>query len=76
MSYPDTQLFIEGQWQDAADGRTQAVFNPATGKESGRVAHAGKANLDRALAAARKGFETWRDMSAADRSKIMRGSLP
>jgi succinate-semialdehyde dehydrogenase/glutarate-semialdehyde dehydrogenase len=72
MSYPNTQLFIAGQWQDAADGRSLAVHNPATGKEIGRVAHAGKADLDKALAAAQKGFETWRDMTAADRSKIMR----
>jgi succinate-semialdehyde dehydrogenase/glutarate-semialdehyde dehydrogenase len=72
MTYPNTQLFINGQWQDAADGRTLAVFNPATGKEIGRVAHAGKADLDKALEAAQKGFETWRDMTAAERSKIMR----
>ena len=72
MTYPNTQLFINGEWQDAADGRSLAVFNPATGKEIGRVAHAGKADLDRALEAAQKGFETWRDMTAADRSKVMR----
>ncbi len=72
MTYPNTQLFIAGQWLDAADGRTLAVHNPATGKEIGRVAHAGKADLDKALEAAQKGFETWRDMTAADRSKIMR----
>jgi succinate-semialdehyde dehydrogenase / glutarate-semialdehyde dehydrogenase len=36
------------------------------------VAHAGRADLDMALEAAQKGFETWRDMTAADRSKIMR----
>ena len=72
MTYPHTQLFIDGQWQDAADGRTLAVFNPASGQEIGRVAHAGKPDLDRALAAAQKGFETWRDTPAAERSKIMR----
>ncbi|MGV3573016.1 MAG: NAD-dependent succinate-semialdehyde dehydrogenase [Ramlibacter sp.] len=72
MTYPNTQLFINGEWQDAADGRSLAVFNPATGKEIGRVAHAGKADLDRALEAAQKGFETWRNMTAADRSKVMR----
>ena len=72
MSYPNTQLFINGQWLDAADGKTLAVFNPATGQEIGRVAHAGKADLDRALQAAQKGFETWRDMTPAERSKIMR----
>jgi succinate-semialdehyde dehydrogenase/glutarate-semialdehyde dehydrogenase len=72
MNYPNTQLFIDGQWQDAADGRTLAVFNPATGKEIGRCAHAGKLDLDRALAATQKGFETWRNTPAFERSKIMR----
>jgi succinate-semialdehyde dehydrogenase/glutarate-semialdehyde dehydrogenase len=72
MTYPHTQLFIDGQWQDAADGRSLAVFNPASGKEIGRVAHAGKPDLDRALSAAQKGFESWRDTPAAERSKIMR----
>ncbi len=72
MTYPNTQLFINGQWLDAADGRTLAVFNPATGKEIGRVAHASKADLDKALEAAQKGFETWRDMTASARSVIMR----
>ena len=72
MTYPNTQLYINGQWQDAADGRSLAVFNPASGKEIGRVAHAGKADLDKALEAAQKGFEVWRDMPPADRAKIMR----
>ena len=72
MTYPNTQLFINGQWQDAADGKSLAVFNPATGKEIGRVAHASTADLDRALAAAQKGFEVWRDMPAIERNKVMR----
>lgn len=72
MTYPDTQLFINGTWQDAADGRTLGVENPATGQEIGRVAHAGKADLDRALEAAQRGFEIWRDHTPAARSKIMR----
>jgi succinate-semialdehyde dehydrogenase/glutarate-semialdehyde dehydrogenase len=72
LTYPNTQLFINGQWRDAAAGETLAVFNPATGKEIGRVAHARKADLDQALQAAQKGFETWRDMTAIERNKIMR----
>ena len=72
MNYPNTQLLIAGQWQDAADGRTLPVYNPATGAEIGRVAHASIADLDRALEAAQKGFETWRDMPALERQKIMR----
>jgi succinate-semialdehyde dehydrogenase/glutarate-semialdehyde dehydrogenase len=72
MSYPDTQLFIDGQWRDAADGRTLAVLNPATGGEIGRVAHAGPADLDLALEAAQRGFDTWRDSTPAERSRVMR----
>ncbi len=72
MSYPNTSLLIDGQWCDAADGRTLPVFNPATGDEIGRVAHAGRADLDRALAAAQKGFAQWRNVPALERSKIMR----
>jgi succinate-semialdehyde dehydrogenase/glutarate-semialdehyde dehydrogenase len=71
-SYSDTQLFIDGQWQDAADGRTLAVVNPVTNAAIGRVAHAGRADLDRALAAAQKGFETWRDTPPSERNRIMR----
>lgn len=72
MTYPDTKLLIAGQWRDAADGRTLPVRNPATGLEIGRVAHAGAADLDEALAAAQAGFEAWRAMPAFDRRKIMR----
>ena len=72
VSYPDTQLLIAGQWQDAADGRTLPVLNPATGVEIGRVAHAGIADLDRALAAAQSGFAAWRDTPAIERAKTMR----
>lgn len=72
MTYPNTQLFINGEWRDALAGESLAVFNPATGKEIGRVAHARQADLDLALTAAQKGFETWRDIPAIERNKIMR----
>jgi succinate-semialdehyde dehydrogenase/glutarate-semialdehyde dehydrogenase len=72
MGYIDTQLFIDGKWQQPAEGKTLPVVNPATGKEIGRVAHAGRPDLDRALEAAKKGFEAWRDTVPAERAKIMR----
>lgn len=70
--YPDTLLCIDGKWTKAADGRTIPVVNPATEEVIGTVAHAGKADLDAALAAASRGFAAWRRMSAFERSKIMR----
>ena len=74
MSYPHTQLFIHGQWRDAAAGETLAVFNPATGQEIGRVAHARQADLDLALDAVQKGFEVWRDKPPIERAKVMRAA--
>jgi succinate-semialdehyde dehydrogenase / glutarate-semialdehyde dehydrogenase len=70
--YPNTQLFIDGAWGPSGSKRTIPVVNPATGKEIGTVAYADKADLDRALEAADKGFKAWRKISAFDRSKIMR----
>ena len=70
--YPDTRLFIDGAWTDSASGKTLPVLNPASGEPVGKVAHADRADLDRALTAADKGFRTWRKVSAYDRYKIMR----
>jgi succinate-semialdehyde dehydrogenase/glutarate-semialdehyde dehydrogenase len=71
-SYTDTRLLINGEWCDAASGKTLDVINPATGKPIGKVAHAGIADLDRALAAAQRGFETWRKIPAQERAATMR----
>src|ERR1700742_4884373 len=70
--YPDVQLYIDGVWTDAAAGRKLVVINPATGEPTGKLAHAERADLDRALEAAEKGFHIWRNVSAFDRSKVMR----
>ena len=71
-SYPATQLLIANEWVDAKSGKTLDVRNPATGQVIGQVAHAAIADLDRALAAAQKGFEAWRDVPAIERGRIMR----
>lgn len=70
--YADVQLYINGQWRPARGGRTLPVINPATEEVIGTVAHASTEDLDEALAAAAKGFETWKKVSAFDRSKLMR----
>lgn len=70
--YSDVRLFIDGEWTGSADGRTIPVLDPATEEVIGTVAHASRVDLDRALAAAEKGFAVWRATSAYERSKIMR----
>ncbi|WP_277594263.1 NAD-dependent succinate-semialdehyde dehydrogenase [Pseudomonas chlororaphis] len=70
--YPDTLLLIDNAWSQASDGRWQDVVNPATGNKIGRVAHASLDDLDRALAAAKRGFEIWKATSAHERAALMR----
>ena len=72
MTYPNTELYINGAWTPGASGRTLPVVNPANGQEIGTVAYAERADLDRALEAAEQGFKTWRKVSAFDRAKLMR----
>ncbi len=70
--YPNVQLLIDGQWCDSAAKKTLPVVNPATGETIGTVANAEKADLDRALEAAAKGFQAWRKVGAFDRYTLMR----
>jgi len=72
MMYPQIELFIDGAWSAASDGRTMDVLNPATGEVIGTVACATRADLDRALAAAERGFRTWRKVSPFERGKVLR----
>ncbi|GAB2900154.1 NAD-dependent succinate-semialdehyde dehydrogenase [Paraburkholderia jirisanensis] len=71
-TYTDTLLLIDGEWCASASGKTIDVVNPATGNVIGKVAHAGIADLERAVAASRRGFEVWRKVPAYDRAAIMR----
>lgn len=72
MSYQDTSLLIDGRWRPGASGKTIAVLNPATEEQIGTVAHADRADLDEALAAADKGFKVWRAVAPFERARIMR----
>src|SRR5919199_1937157 len=66
------QLFIDGQWVDAESGKTFMTPNPATGQTLAEVAEADKADVDKAVAAARRAFEgKWSKMSARDRGRLL-----
>lgn len=67
------KLLIGGEWQDAASGRTFATRNPATGEELAQVAEGDSADIDRAVQAARRAFESgpWPAMTAAERSQTL-----
>lgn len=70
--YKDVLLHIDGEWVQGTGGETIAIVNPATEETLGTVAPATKADLDRALEAAERGFNAWRKVSPYDRSKVMR----
>src|SRR5712691_9417488 len=66
------QLFIDGQFVDAASGKTFTSPNPATGETFAEVAEADKADVDKAVAAARKAMTgKWSKMSARDRGRLL-----
>ena len=68
-----TRNLINGEWVDAADGKTFDAINPASGEPIGAVCHSQKADIDQAVSAARRAFETgpWSKMSGRDRGKVM-----
>jgi phenylacetaldehyde dehydrogenase len=66
-------LLIDGKWQDAASGKTFPTLNPATGEPLAEVAAGDAADVDRAVSAARRAFESgpWPRMTPAERQKLM-----
>ncbi len=68
----DVKMIIGGEGVDALDGQTFDVLNPATGKVIARAPLGGKADVDRAVAAARKAFEgPWSTWSASKRGRTL-----
>jgi acyl-CoA reductase-like NAD-dependent aldehyde dehydrogenase len=66
------QLFINGEWRDAAGGKTIEVVNPATEEVIAEVASAEQADVDAAVAAARAAFDgPWSKLSARERGRIV-----
>src|SRR3712207_2480524 len=66
------QLFIDGKWVDAQSGKTFTTPNPATGETLAEVAEADKADIDLAVAAARRAYEgRWSKISARDRGRLL-----
>ncbi|MCH8977088.1 MAG: aldehyde dehydrogenase family protein, partial [Proteobacteria bacterium] len=67
------QLLIGGEWVDAASGKTFPVYEPATGEVIAHVAEGEKEDIDRAVKAARKAFESgpWPNMTPSQRGKLI-----
>jgi 1-pyrroline dehydrogenase len=63
--------FVGGEWVDAAEGGTMEVINPATGEVIAEVPRGTQADVDRAVKAAKKAFEEWRDTTPGERAEML-----
>jgi aldehyde dehydrogenase (NAD+) len=69
-----TKIFINNEWVDAVDGKTFPTINPSTGEKICDVAEGNKADVDKAVKAARDAFKLgspWRRMDAAERGHLL-----
>ena len=66
-------LFIDGQWVESSHGKTIAVYDPSTGREIAQVVDASDADVDRAVAAARRAFDDgrWSGLSSYKRERTL-----
>lgn len=65
------KLFIDGKWVDGKEGKTYKEYNPANGELLATCVDAGKEDVDMAVNAAWKAFETWKDVSPQERAKML-----
>jgi aldehyde dehydrogenase (NAD+) len=68
---PAYGLFIDGRFDDAADGGRLKTVNPATEEVLSEVAVGGEADVDRAVKAARKAFKSWSALPGSRRAKFL-----
>ena len=67
----DTRFYIDGAWSDRADAPRIAVANPATEEVIGHIAAGSAADVDLAVAAARRAFESFSQTSVAERVALL-----
>jgi (Z)-2-((N-methylformamido)methylene)-5-hydroxybutyrolactone dehydrogenase len=69
------ELYVGGEWLPAASGATFESVEPATGEAWATIPDAGQADVDRAVAAARRAFDDdrgpWRSLTASQRGKLL-----
>jgi betaine-aldehyde dehydrogenase len=63
--------FIDGAFRPALDGATEPVLNPATGEEIAQAPLSGAADVDLAVAAARRAFDGWSQTTPAQRAEAL-----
>jgi aldehyde dehydrogenase (NAD+) len=69
------KFYIGGQWVDPVELQTRDVINPATERVSGKIALGSAADVDRAVNAARKAFNSWSLTSREERLGVLQRIL-
>jgi aldehyde dehydrogenase (NAD+) len=64
-------FYIDGKWVAPAKPRTHDVINPANEEPVGRISLGSAADVDKAVAAAKKAFETWSQSSIDERRALL-----
>src|SRR5262245_14862995 len=65
------QNFVGGEWVDAADGATMEVLNPATGEVGAEVPRGSAADVDAAVAAAKRALPEWLETTPGERAGLL-----
>ncbi len=65
------KFYIDGQWVDPIESTTTETINPATEEVSGKIALGSPADVDRAVMAARKAFDSWSQTSREERLAVL-----
>ena len=65
------KFYINGEWVDPVKPKTLDVINPATEEPCAKISMGSKADVDKAVAAAKKAFETYSQMSVEDRIALL-----
>ncbi|MDJ0699733.1 MAG: aldehyde dehydrogenase family protein [Woeseiaceae bacterium] len=69
------KFYIDGQWLDPVEPRTMDVVNPATEKVYGRISIGSAADVDKAVEAAKRAFESYSQTTREERLDLLRGVL-
>lgn len=69
------KFYIDGQWIDPVTPKTAEVINPATEGVSGTISLGSAADVDKAVAAARRAFATWGESSVKERLDLLETML-
>ena len=67
------RLLIGGKWVDSASGKNFPTYNPATGEVAARIAEGDKEDIDRAVKAARRAFDSgpWPRLTTSERGRLI-----